>query len=91
MKFPLLLWVCFSLVLHSAGCDKDIHSGEERGEYPLPQQFHLHIYQEVFGLTDLSLQVDCAREAVQLPGAEVALLIAPDDADDNVIAREGRG
>lgn len=91
MKIPVLLSVCLSLVLHSAGCDKDIDPGEERGERPLPQQLHFHIYQEVFRLMDLSLQVDGAREAVELPGAEVALLIALDDADDNMITRVGRG
>lgn len=91
MKFPVPLSVCLTLVLHSAGCDKDINPGEERGESPLSQQLHLHIYQEVFGLEDLSLQVDCAREAVQLSGAEVALLVASDDADDDVVARVGGG
>lgn len=76
-----------SLLLHHAGCDEDVDPGEERGEGPLSQQLHLNIYQEVFGLADLSLQVDGACETVQLPGAEVALLIALDDADEDVIAR----
>lgn len=39
----------------------------------------------------MSLQVDGTRETVQPPGAEVALLIALNDADDDVIARVGRG
>lgn len=79
------------LVLLSAGCDEDIDPGKKRGERPLPQQLHLHIYQEVFGLTDLSLQVDGAHEVVELPGAEVALLIALGDADDDMVARVGGG
>lgn len=89
MKCPVLL--CFSLLLHSAGCDEDIDPGEERGECPLPEQLHLNIYQEVFGLSDLSLQVDSACEAVQLAGAEVALLVALNDADDYVVTRVGGG
>lgn len=91
VKSPVPLSVCLFLVLHGAGCDKDIDPGEERGERPLPQQLHLHVYQEVFGLRDLPLQVDGACETVQLPGAEVALLVALDDADDNLISRVGRG
>lgn len=55
----------------------------------MPQQLHLHIDQEVFGLANLSLQVDGACEAVELPGAEVALLIAFCDADGDVITRVG--
>lgn len=78
-------------MLHNTGRDKDIDSGEERGERPLPQQFHLHIYHEVFRLADLSLQVDGSREAVQLSSAEVTLLVAFDDADDNVVAGVGGG
>lgn len=89
MKFPVPLTVRFSVALQGTGCDKDIDPGEERGERPLPQQLHLHIYLEVFGLADLFLQVDGARKAVQLPGAEVALLVALDDADDDVIAGVG--
>ncbi len=89
MKFAVPLKVCFSLMLHSTGCDKDIDPGEEGGERPLPQQLHFHIYQEVSGLADLSLQVDGSRETVQLPGAEETLLIALDDADDDVIAGKG--
>lgn len=91
MKFPVPLSVCLALVLHSTGCDEDIDPGKERGERPLPQQLHLHVYQEVFGLADLSLQVHSPGEAVQLSGAEVALLVAFDDADDNVVARVGGG
>lgn len=89
MKSPAPLSACLFLVLHGAGCDKDIDPGKERGERPLPQQLHLHVYQEVFGLGDLSLQVDSACETVQLPGAEVALLVALDDADDDLISGVG--
>lgn len=91
MKFPVPLSVAFSTLLHHAGCDEDLDPGEERGERPLPQQLHLHIYHEVFGLADLSLQVDGACETVQLPGAEVALLVALDDPDEDVIAGIGGG
>lgn len=83
--------LCFSLRLHSAGCDEDVDPGKERSERPLPQQLHLYIYQEVFGLSDLSLQVDSTREAVQLAGAEVALLVSLTDADDYLVTRVGGG
>lgn len=56
----------------------------------MPQQLHFHIYQEVFGLADLSLQVDGTCEAVQLACAEVALFIPLCDANDNMISRVGR-
>lgn len=78
-------------VLHGSGRDEDIDPGEERGDCPLSQQLHLHIYQEVFGLADLFLQVYGAREAVHLSGAEVALLVAFGDADDDVVAGVSRG
>lgn len=39
----------------------------------------------------MSLQVDGAHEVVELPGAEVALLIALGDADDDMVARVGGG
>lgn len=79
------------LMLNSAGCDENIDPGDKRGEGSLPQELHLHIYQEVFGLADLSLQVHCAREAVQLAGAEVALLVTLSDADNNVVASVSGG
>lgn len=77
--------------LHGGGCDEDVDPGQERGERPLPQQSHLHIYKEVFGLAYLPLQVDGACEAVQLPRGEVALLVALGDADDDVVAGVGGG
>lgn len=39
----------------------------------------------------MSLQVDRSHEAVKLPGAEVALLVAFDDTDEDVIPGVGRG
>lgn len=78
-------------MLHSAGCDKYIYPGQERGERPLSQQLHLHIYLEVFGLEDLSLQVDSSGIAVELTRAEVALFIAFCDADDNLVTGVRRG
>lgn len=91
MKIPVALHVCSSLALHGTGCNKDVDPGEERGERPLPQQLHLHVYQEVSGLADLPLQVDGAREAVELPGAKVAVFVASDDADDDMVAGVGGG
>lgn len=89
MKFPVPSPACLSVVLHCAGCDEDIDPGQEGGESSLPQQLHLHVDQEVFGLADLPLQVDGAGEAVELPGAEVAFLVAFDDAEDDLISRVG--
>lgn len=86
-----LSFCLLSLLLHSAGCDEDVDPGEERGDRPLSQQLHLHVYQEVFGFSDLSLQEDGAREAVYLTGAEVSFLIALNDAEDYVVARVGGG
>lgn len=78
-------------MLHRTGRDEDIDPGDKRSEGSLPQELHLHVYEEVFGLAHLSLQVDCACEAVQLARAEVALLVAPSDADDDVVAGVGGG
>lgn len=82
---------CVCLVLHVAGCDEDIDSGQEGGECSLPQQLHLYFNQEVFGLADFPLQVHGAGEAVQLPGAEVTFSVALGDADDDVVAGVGGG
>lgn len=73
-----------------AGCDEDVDPGEEGGEGALPQQLHLHVDEEVLGLARLPLQVDGPHEAVELPGAEEALLVASDDADEDVIPGVGR-
>lgn len=77
------------MALHDAGRDKDVNPGKEGGERPLSQQLHLHVDQEVSGLVDLSLQVDGSREAVEFPGAEITLLVALYDADDDLIAGVG--
>lgn len=56
----------------------------------MPQQLHLHVDEEVLGLAHLPLQVDGSHEAVELPGAEEALMVASDDADEDVIPGVGR-
>ena len=79
------------LVLHSRWCDEDVDPGQERSDGPLPQQLHLHLYEEVFGLTDFPLKIDGTCEAVQLAGAEVALFISLSDADRNIVTRVDGG
>lgn len=69
--------------------DEDVDPGEEGGEGALPPQLHLYIEQEVARLRELALQVDGAGVGVELPGAEVAALVAVSDADDDVVAGEG--
>lgn len=72
--------------------DEDVDSRHEGGEGPLSQELHLHVYEEVSGLADLPLQVHGPRERVELAGAEVVLLVAAGDADDDVVAGvRGRG
>lgn len=73
-----------------AGCDEDVDPGEEGGDGALAQQLHLHVDEEVPGLAHLPLQVDGPREAVELPGAEVAVLVASQDADEDAIPGVGR-
>lgn len=73
-------------MLHSTGRDEDVDLGEEGAERAFPEQLHLHVDQEVFGLFDLSLQEDGARVSVQFPGAEEALLVSSDDADGDVVS-----
>lgn len=77
-------------LLSDGGRDEDVDPGEEAGEGALAQQPHLHVDEEVLGLPHLPLQVDGPRVAVELPGAEVALVVAPKDAHEDVIARVGR-
>lgn len=79
-----------SLLSDCAVCDEDIDPGEEGGEGALAQQLHLHVDEEVLGLAHLPLQVDGSHEAVELPGAEVAVLVASQDANEDVIAGVGR-
>lgn len=66
--------------------DEDVDTCEEGGEGALAQELHLHIDEEVPWALDLPLQVHRPSEAVEAAGAEVALLIPPRDADDDVIA-----
>lgn len=73
-----------------AGRDEDVDPGEEAGEGALAQQPHLHVDEEVLGQAHLPLQVDGPRVAVELPGAEVAVVVASKDADEDVIAGVGR-
>lgn len=72
------------------GRDEDVDPGEEGGEGALAQQLHLHVDEEVLGLAHLPLQVDGPHEAAELPGAEVALVVAAHHADEDVIAGVGR-
>lgn len=71
--------------------NKDINSGQEGSEGSLSQQPHLHIDDEVPRLSDLSVQVHGAHVTVELAGAEVALVIALGDPDDDVVARVSWG
>lgn len=72
------------------GCDEDVDPGEEGGEGALTQQLHLHVDEEVLRLAHRPLQVHGSHEAVELPGAEVAVVVASDDADEDVIPGVGR-
>lgn len=76
-------------MLHEVDRDEDVDPGEEGGEGALPKQLHLHVEQEIVWLQELALQVDGAGVRVQLPGAEVAALVAAVDADDDVVAGVG--
>lgn len=78
-------------LLEWVGCDEDIDPGLERGERPLSPKLHLHVQQEISGTFHLPVQVHGARVGIQLPGAEVVLLIPLCDADDDVVSRVGRG
>lgn len=68
-------------------CDEDVDAGVEGGERPLPPQLHLHVDEEVPRAFDLPLQVHGAGVGVQLPRAEVVVLVALRDADDDVVPR----
>lgn len=77
--------------LHGVACDEDVDAGVERGERPLPPQLHLHVDEEVPRAFHLPLQVHGAGVVVQLPRAEVVVLVALRDADDDVVPRVRRG
>lgn len=72
-------------------CDENVNFGKKSSVGSLPPQFHFHIQQEVFGLLDLPLQVHDARVGVEPAGAEVALLVALGDGEDDVVPGVGRG
>lgn len=78
-----------SPALDDVSRDEDVDPGEEGGEGALPPQLHFHVEQEVTWMRELALQVDGAGVRVQLPGAEVAVLVAAADADDDVVAGVG--
>lgn len=59
----------------------------EGGERALPPQLHLHVDEEVPRPFDLPLQVHGAGVGVELPRAEVVVLVALRDADDYVVPR----
>lgn len=87
---PYELFILLSLVSHLIGCNENVKSGQERRKRSLPQQLHLHIYQEVLGVANFPLQINGTCETVQLAGAKVAPFVAFDDADDNVVTRVDR-
>ena len=70
---------------------EDVDPGLERGERPLSPKLHLHVDKEIPRTFNLSMQVHGASVGVQLPGAEVVLLVALRDADDDVVPRVGWG
>lgn len=64
----------------------------EGGEGALPPQLHLHVDEEVPRPFHLPLQVHGAGVGVELPRAEVVVLVALRDGDDDVVPRvRGRG
>lgn len=63
----------------------------ESGKRPLSPKLHLHVDKEVPWTFNLSMQVHSTRVGIQLPGAEVVLLISLCDADYNVVSRVCRG
>lgn len=85
MKSSVRLYLGLSCLSHGTGRNENIDLGQKRGDSPLSQQPHLHIDQEVSGLSDLSVQVDSAGVAVEFAGAEVALVVALGDSDDDVV------
>lgn len=77
------------LTSHGVCCDEHVDAGQESCESSLTQQLHFHVDEEVPWLPHLPVQVHCAREAVELPSAEVSFLVSARDADDDVVARVG--
>lgn len=77
--------------LEGAAGDEDVDPGLEGGERSLPPQLHLGGDEEIPLTVDLPVQVHGARVRVELPGAEVVLLVALRDGHDDVVPRVGGG
>lgn len=77
--------------LEGAAGDEDVDLGLEGGKRSLSPELHLHRDQEISGTVDLPVEVDRARVGVQLPGAEVVLLVPLRDGDDDVVSGVGGG
>lgn len=75
--------------LERVGRDEDVDPGQEGGEAALTEKLHLDVDEEIAGLAHLPLQVHGAGVGVQLAGAEVVLLVATGDADDDAVPRVG--
>lgn len=70
-----------------AAGDEDVDPGLECGERSLPPQLHLGGDEEIPRTVDLPVQVHGARVRVELPSAEVVLLVALRDGHDDVVPR----
>lgn len=78
-------------VLVRVAGDEDVDPGLESGKRPLSPKLHLHGDQEILLPFNLSMQVHGARVGVQLPRAEVVLLVSLRDAHDDIVSRKRRG
>lgn len=76
-------------LLERAPRDEDVDPSLEGGERSLSPELHLYVDEEIPWTFDLSVEVDGARVGVQLPGAEVVLLVALRDGDDDVVSGVG--
>lgn len=72
-----------------AAGDEDVDPGLEGGEGPLPPELHLGRDEKVPWAIHLPVQVHGAGVSVELPGAEVVLLVALRDGHDHVVPRVG--
>lgn len=78
--------------LEGVAGDEDVDPGLEGGERSLPPELHLGRDEEIPRTVHLPVQVHGARVGVELPGAEVVLLVALRDGHDDVVPRvRGRG
>jgi len=77
--------------LEGVARDEDEDLGLEGGKRAPSPELHVHVDAEVPRALHLAVQVHGARVGVQLPGAEVVLLVALRDAHDDVVSRVGRG